>query len=135
MCRTFYCCHAKTNLHEEKDRYTLQRSRCYKLYSVHLNHIERVYVCVHKCLCIYIHVHTNYGRKLRKFFGHCTFKQFQFVVRIPFSSVQILFRCRTPLFVSAWHKTNMILHGMRLGISCKCHTYIFLWFVEIDFQM
>lgn len=84
MCRTFYCCHAKTNLHEEYDRYTLRVEK-QMLETVHLNHIECEYVCVHKCLRMqYVHVHTNYDRKLRKFFGHCTFKQFQFIVRIPF---------------------------------------------------
>lgn len=93
------CCHAKTNLHAKKKIEILREVDTLRAKCTHLCHIENecmcsVYVCVwYKCLLLY--VHTNYDRKLRKFFGHCTFKHIRFVIRIPFSSVQILFRCRT----------------------------------------
>lgn len=56
MCRTFYCRHAKTNLHGEKDRYMHTQSHSHiptvgevdAAQTVYLNPIERAYECVYK---------------------------------------------------------------------------------------
>lgn len=87
-------------------------------------------MCVCKCLTVRVYVHTNYDPKLRKFFGHCTFKHLQFVVHIPFQVFKFfsdVAQCRvhsvhyTPSFVSEWH-------NMLCVYALPTVHHIFLWF-------